>query len=166
MANSLKNFLESSNLSHHSIAGFASIDIKKNEEGILQLAQENDLPIKFFSKEDLSKIIVPNPSSIVEKEIGTSSVAEASCLLAAGKESKLLKEKKIFKDQNFPTSKSGAVTFAIAESKNQYYPTNGEIHIIGSGPGDTSFLTNDSRKALARCTVWIGYKMYLDLIKH
>jgi len=72
---------------------------------------------------------------------------------------KLLKEKRIFKNQ------SGAVTIAVAESKSQYNPTHGEIHIIGSGPGDISFLTNDAKKALSRCTVWIGYKMYLDLIK-
>jgi len=117
------------------------------------------LPIKFFSKEDLSKIIVPNPSNVVQREIGTPSVAEASCLLAAGAESKLLEEKRIFKNQ------SGAVTIAIAESKTQYNPTLGEIHIIGSGPGDISFLTSNAKKALSRCTVWIGYKMYLDLIK-
>jgi len=165
IANSLNNFLESENLSHNSIAGFATVDIKKDEKGILELSEENKLPIKFFTKEDLSKIIVPNPSSVVEKEIGTSSVAEASCLLAAGEESKLIKEKRIFKGKDFLTNKSGAVTIAIAESKNQYYPTNGEIHIIGSGPGDISLLTNNARKALSKCTVWIGYKMYLDLIK-
>jgi len=157
--------LKSKNLSHHSIAGFATVDIKKDEKGILELSEENNLPIKFFNKEDLSKIIVPNPSNIVQKEIGTPSVAEASCLLAAGEESKLLEEKRIFKGKDFPKIKFGAVTIAIAESKNQYYPTNGEIHIIGSGPGDISFLTNNARKALSRCTVWIGYKMYLDLIK-
>ena len=159
IANSLKKFLESSNLSPYSIAGFATIDIKKDEKGILEIVKENNLPIKFFTTEDLSKIIVPNPSIIVKKEIGTHSVAEASCLLAAGEESKLLEEKRIFKNQ------SGAVTIAIAESKNQYNPTHGEIHIIGSGPGDISFLTNDAKKALSKCTVWIGYKMYLDLIK-
>jgi len=159
IANSLNNFLESRNLSQQSIAGFATIDIKKDEKGILELAEEKNLPIKFFSKEDLSTIIVPNPSNVVQKEIGTPSVAEASCLMAAGEESILLEEKRIFKNQ------SGAVTIAIAESKNQYNPTHGEIHIIGSGPGDISFLTNNVRKALSRCTVWIGYKMYLELIK-
>jgi len=159
IANSLNNLLESRNLSKYSIAGLATVDIKKNEKGILELAEEKNLPVKFFCKEDLSKIIVPNPSSVVEKEIGTPSVAEASCLLAAGDESKLLEEKRIFKNQ------SGAVTIAVAESKNQYNPTHGEIHIIGSGPGDISFLTSNAKKALSRCTVWIGYKMYLDLIK-
>ncbi len=159
IANSLKNFFESRNLSQKSIAGFATIDIKNNEKGILELVKEKNLPIKFFSKEDLSKMIVPNPSNVVQNEIGTPSVAEASCLIAAGEESKLLEEKRIFKNE------SGAVTIAVAESKNQYNPTHGEIHIIGSGPGDISFLTNNARKALSRCTVWIGYKMYLDLIK-
>ncbi len=165
IANSLNNFLKSRNLSRHSIAGFATIDIKKDEEAILELAEANHLPIKFFTKEDLSRIIVPNPSIVVQKEIGTPSVAEASCLLAAGEESKLLEEKRIFKSKDFLKSNSGAVTIAIAESKNQYNPENGEIHIIGSGPGDVSFLTNNARKALSRCTVWIGYKMYLDLIQ-
>ncbi len=159
IANSLNNFLESGNLSQQSIAGFATIDIKKDEKGILELAEEKNLPLKFFTKEDLSTIIVPNPSNVVQKEIGTPSVAEASCLLAAGEESKLLQEKRIFKNQ------SGAVTIAVAESINQYNPIHGEIHIIGSGPGDISFLTNNARKALSRCTVWIGYKMYLDLIR-
>ena len=159
IANSLYNFFESRNLSQKSIAGFATIDIKNNEKGILELVKEKNLPIKFFSKEDLSKMIVPNPSNVVQNEIGTPSVAEASCLIAAGEESKLLEEKRIFKNE------SGAVTIAVAESKNQYNPTHGEIHIIGSGPGDISFLTNNARKALSRCTVWIGYKMYLDLIK-
>jgi len=144
IANSLNNFLESGNLSQKSIAGFATIDIKKDEKGILDLGRENNLPIKFFTKEDLSKIIVPNPSSLVLKEIGTSSVAEASCILAAGEESKLLKEKRIFKNKDSATSKSGGVTIAIAESKNQYNPTHGEIHIIGSGPGDISFLTSNA----------------------
>ncbi len=165
IANSLNNFLESNNISPYSIAGFATIDIKKDEKGILELAKGKNLPIKFFTKEDLSKIIVPNPSSAVQKEIGIFSVAEASCLLAAGEGSKLLKEKRIFKNKDFSKSKSGAVTIAIAESKNQYYPSNGEIHIIGSGPGDISFLTNNARKALSKCTIWIGYTMYLDLIK-
>ncbi len=159
IANSLNNLLESRKFSEYSIAGLATVDIKEDEKGILELAKEKNLPIKFFSKEDLSTVIVPNPSIVVDKEIGTPSVAEAACLLAAGEESKLLEEKRIFKNQ------FGAVTLAVAESKNQYNPIHGEIHIIGSGPGDISFLTNNAKKALSRCTVWIGYKMYLELIK-
>ena len=163
--NSLNNFLETNNLSPLSIAGFATIEIKKDEKGIIDLAKLKNLPIKFFSKEALSKITVPNPSIKVFKEIGTPSVAEASSMLAAGKGSKLLSKKIIFKNPKDSSNFSGAVTIAISESKNQYSPSSGEIHIIGSGPGDISFLTNNSKKALSKCSVWIGYKMYLDLIK-
>ena len=162
---SLENFLATNNLSPLSIAGFATIDLKKDEQAILKISKETNLPIKFFTSEELSKINTPNPSNVVLNEIGTSSVAEAACILAGGEGSKLLQEKKIFKSSDSSKNKFGAVTIAVAQSKNQYSPLTGEIHIIGSGPGDISYLTNDARKALSKCSIWIGYKMYLDLIK-
>ena len=162
---SLKDFLAASNLSPLSIAGFATVDLKKDEQAILEISKEKNLPIKFYTSEELSKIKVPNPSNTVLNEIGTASVAEAACILAAGVGSNLLKGKKIFKSIDSSKSISGAVTIAIAQSKKQYSPFTGEIHIIGSGPGDISYLTNDARKALSKCSIWIGYKMYLNLIK-
>ena len=162
---SLQNFLVTSNLSPLSIAGFATIDLKKDEQAIINISNENNWPVKFFTSEELSKINTPNPSNIVLTEIGTPSVAEAACILAAGEGSKLLKEKRIFKSLDSLKTRSGAVTIAVAESKNQYSPSTGEIHVIGSGPGDISYLTNDARKALSKCSIWIGYKMYLDLLK-
>ncbi len=162
---SLQNFLTANNLSPLSIAGFATVDLKKDEQAILEISKEKNLPIKFFTSQELSTINTPNPSNVVLNEIGTPSVAEASCILAAGQGSKLLKEKKIFKSTDSSKSTFGAVTIAVCESKNQYSPLTGEIHVVGSGPGDISYLTNDARKALSKCSIWIGYKMYLDLIK-
>ncbi len=162
---SLQDFLETNNLSPLSIAGFATIDLKKDEEAILKISKEKNWPIKFFTSKELSKIKIPNPSNVVSNEVGTPSVAEAACILAAGEGSKLLKEKKIFKSIDSTKNRSGAVTISVAESKNQYSPSSGEIHVIGSGPGDISYLTNDAKKALSKCSIWIGYKMYLDLIK-
>ena len=108
---------------------------------------------------------MPNPSKVVLNEIGTPSVAESACILAAGEDSKLLKEKEIFKGINSSKRISGALTIAVAESKNQYSPQKGAIHVVGSGPGDIAYLTNDARKALSKCTVWIGYKAYLHLVE-
>ncbi len=162
---SLQSFLATNNLSPLSIAGFATVDLKKDEKAILEISKEKNLPIKFFTSEELSSINTPNPSNVVLNEIGTPSVAEAACMLAAGQGSKLLKEKKIFKSVDSSKSTFGAVTIAVSESKNQYSPLTGEIHVVGSGPGDISYLTNDARKALSKCSIWIGYKMYLDLIK-
>ena len=162
---SLQSFLATNNLSPLSIAGFATVDLKKDEKAILEISKEKNLPIKFFTSEELSSINTPNPSNVVLNEIGTPSVAEAACMIAAGQGSKLLKEKKIFKSIDSSKSTFGAVTIAVSESKNQYSPLTGEIHVVGSGPGDISYLTNDARKALSKCSIWIGYKMYLDLIK-
>jgi len=46
IANFLNNLLESRNLSKYSIAGLATVDIKKDEKGILELAQEKKLPVR------------------------------------------------------------------------------------------------------------------------
>ena len=50
----------------------------------LLIANSRDWPISFFQSELLSTVSVPSPSEIVQSEIGTPSVAEASALLAAG----------------------------------------------------------------------------------
>ena len=65
------------------IAGIATIDIKSNEVGLIELCRERNLPIITFSSEILRTIKVPNPSQIVEKEVGTPSVAEAAAIIAA-----------------------------------------------------------------------------------
>ncbi len=156
----LNQILNNNDLSPLSIAGLASINLKSNESGILELSKDNDWPIRFFSAEELLQVSVPNPSQIVYEEIGTPSVAEASAILASGNSTNLIQEKTIFKNEG-----DGAVTIAISKSIKQFAPTKGAIHIIGSGPGDLSYLTNDAKKALAECTVWIGYKLYLDLIQ-
>ena len=158
--NAIDDCLISNELSELSIAGLATVDLKKNEKAILEIIKEKNWPIRYFSSIELSKIDVPNPSVNVFKEIGTPSVAEAACISAAGEESKLIIEKKIYKEDG-----SGAVTLSIAESPNQFAPGKGEVHIVGSGPGDLSYLTGDAKKALTKCSVWIGYKIYLDLLE-
>ncbi len=145
-----------------SIAGISSIDLKSNEPGLVSLLDENSWPAKFYSSEILSKITVPNPSSIVKAEIGTQSVAEASALLAAGDGGELILEKNIFYSNE---NECGAVTVAIAKSLKSFAPSRGELHLIGSGPGEICYLTNDARCALSKCVAWIGYKPYLDYLE-
>ncbi len=153
-------------ISFFSIAGLATVDIKKDEKALLDITKTKNWPIRFFKNEDLLKVDVPNPSKIVFEEIGTFSVAEAASLLACGNEGgQLLIEKNIFKEKDSSGKNLGAVTIAIAESKQQFAPERGFVHVIGSGPGDLSYLTCESKAALSQCTVWIGYKRYLDLLK-
>ena len=67
-----------------SVAGLASIDLKQDEEGLLALGENLDLPIDFYTKDELNRVQgVQNPSRTVEKFTGAHSVCEAAAILAA-----------------------------------------------------------------------------------
>nr|WP_041391625.1 precorrin-3B C(17)-methyltransferase [Prochlorococcus marinus] len=156
----LQDSLRKAGLAKSSIAGFASIEIKSDEPALTSLISKEALPVRFYSAQELSEVEVPNPSAFVQSEVGTSSVAEAASILSAGKGAKLKLEKQIFQSKE-----NGAATIAIAESVEPFAPDRGEIHLVGSGPGELSFLTQDARFALSRSAVWVGYKRYLDLLE-
>lgn len=158
----LSKSLQQANLSDQAVAGLASIDRKSNEPALIALARKRGWPLRFFEADQLAKVPVPTPSAAVAVEMGTASVAEAACLLAAGNGSQLLVQKQISKCME---TESGAVTIAIAEATEAFAPSRGELHLVGSGPGDLTLLTQDSRQALARSVVWIGYQLYLDLLE-
>ncbi|MCK4727551.1 MAG: cobalamin biosynthesis protein, partial [Desulfobacterales bacterium] len=85
-------------LSVKSLYRLATIDIKKDEVGLIKLAEELGLPIVFYSSEELNRIKgLQNPSKLVEKHTGVESVCEAAALLGA-KTSKLLVPKQVGKD--------------------------------------------------------------------
>ncbi len=68
-----------------SLAGFASVDIKADEAGIIEMADEFGLSLVFFTRAQLAQVTgIRNPSATVEKHIGIPSVCEAAALLAAG----------------------------------------------------------------------------------
>jgi cobalt-precorrin 5A hydrolase / precorrin-3B C17-methyltransferase len=59
----------------------------------------------------------------------------------------------------------GAATLAVAQTPEQWSPSRGALHLVGSGPGRLDLLTGDARRALAAATVWVGYGLYLDLLE-
>jgi cobalt-precorrin 5A hydrolase len=95
------------NLSMHSINRIASIDLKKNEPGLLSLAEKMGLPLDFYTREALNSVTaIETPSPMVEKHVGVKSVSEASAILSAG-HGRLIITKKKNKD----------VTIAVAIEK-------------------------------------------------
>lgn len=62
----------------------ASIDLKADEAGLLQVARERGWCIQFYPAADLAAVDVPNPSETVRRHTGSPSVSEAAALLAAG----------------------------------------------------------------------------------
>jgi len=148
-------------LSILSIAGIATIDKKNDEIALLNISKKNEWPIYFFSSIELSKVNVPNPSNVVMNEMGTPSVAEAAAILRGSDSGRLIQEKQIYSARE---DEFGGVTIALVEVEKPFAPHKGELHLVGSGPGELEMLTSDSRRALTRCVAWLGYTPYLNYL--
>ena len=64
------------------VAAVASIDLKADEAGLLEVARAHGWPIRFYAAAELAAVAVPNPSETVRRHTGTPSVSEAAALLA------------------------------------------------------------------------------------
>ena len=162
LADSIETVLAEAGLAKGAIAGLASLDLKRDEVGLLELAERWDVPTQFYDANTLKAIPVPNPSAIVEQAVGTPAVAEAACQVAADATlttAPLLLEKRTFRDER------GACTVAVARSPVEYTPRTGELHLIGLGPGSLAQITPAAQVALSQCDVIIGYQLYLTLIQ-
>ncbi len=88
----------------------ASIDLKRDETGLLEVARHAGWPIHFYPASELAAVAVPNPSETVRKHTGTPSVSEAAALLVAGVDlTQLLIEKH---KQRGPDGRNATVSIA------------------------------------------------------
>lgn len=173
----IRQTCEGYGLSENAIAGIATIDLKADEVGIVQLCQERHWPLRTFPAEVLRSVTVPNPSDVVAAEVGTPSVAEASALYSAQElkvsklfanvgqkatlpEQPLLVPKQIVKSANQP----GAVTVAIAQSPVEYTGRLGKLLLVGIGPGNLDQITPAAKTAISSADAVIGYSLYINLI--
>ncbi len=147
-------------LAPEAIAGVATIDLKADEVGILEVCHQSNFPLKTFTAQALNQVQVPTPSSIVAQKVGTPSVAEAAAILAS-ENNDLLVAKQIFKS----TTASGAVTVAIAQAEREYIGRTGKLYLVGIGPGNLEQITPAAKTAISEADVIIGYSLYTDLIK-
>jgi len=149
------------------IAGIATIDIKADEVGLIELCQARNWPLKTFPAEVLRLVNVPNPSQVVAAEVGTSSVAEAAAICASTGEwveesliANLLVKKQIFRQEG----ERGAVTIAVGLSEKEYTDRTGKIFLIGTGPGKLEQMTIAAQTAISQADAVVGYSLYIDLI--
>jgi len=99
----LRNVFTREGLAVSSVRNLASIDIKSEERGILEASRLLGRPVHFYSRPDIEKMAVPNPSKVVLAHIGVESVCEATALLSA-QSSELI----------VPKQKTANVTMAVA----------------------------------------------------
>ncbi len=80
----LEKVLEANNLVPASLKCIASIDVKSDESGLITLAENLDLPLIFYNRQELNQVKkIKTPSLVVERHVGVKSVCEAAAILAA-----------------------------------------------------------------------------------
>lgn len=95
-------------LAPKSLVAIATVDIKKDEAGLLELSRRLAVPLIFYTREELQSVqAVPSPSETVQKHIGVQSVCEAAALLGAKTETLVV-----------PKQKTPNVTLAIARTSS------------------------------------------------
>jgi cobalt-precorrin 5A hydrolase len=104
IAEAVSAALSQHGLAPQALAQLASIDLKANEKGLLDYAAEHQLPLTFFSKDELNQVAGVSFSEPVFRATGARGVAEPAALLAAGAGARLLVTK----------MKWPAVTVAVA----------------------------------------------------
>jgi len=144
----LSRSLAEAGLAEKSVAALASIDVKRDEAGLLEAAEKLDVPIHFHPAEALRAVEAPNPSEVVREAVGTPSVAEAA-VISSGAE--LVMEKR----------KSANATVAIGR-----LPVRGRLALVSLGPGEDALVPPLAREALAASEQVVGLDQYVDRIRH
>ncbi|MDA0866509.1 MAG: precorrin-3B C(17)-methyltransferase, partial [Cyanobacteria bacterium] len=159
----LSQVCQAHHLAKAAIAGIASLDLKADEVGLVQLCQDHGWPLRCFSAEELQAILVPNPSSVVNQAVGTPSVAEAAAITAASttNPASLRVQKQVIRHPDY----AGAVTLAIAEAEQEYTGRNGHLWLVGTGPGNLDQMTPAAKAAITGADAVVGYRLYMDLIR-
>jgi cobalamin biosynthesis protein CbiG len=75
--------LQEAGLARESLAGLASIDVKRDEPGLVDAAAELGLKIWFYSADELDGVKIASTSPRVKRHVGTGSVCEAAAVLAS-----------------------------------------------------------------------------------
>jgi cobalt-precorrin 5A hydrolase len=85
--------LKENGLSFLCIRNLSTINRGKYPTSLGSFSDKHGIPLQFFDKDKLDKVMVPNPSDVVRKYEGTSSVSEASSILSSGGELVVAKQK-------------------------------------------------------------------------
>jgi cobalt-precorrin 5A hydrolase/precorrin-3B C17-methyltransferase len=144
----LRRSLAEAGLAEKSVTALASIDVKRDEAGLLQAAEKLEVQVYFHPAEALSVVETPNPSEVVRGAVGTPSVAEAAVVSS---DAELVLEKR----------KSASVTVAIGR-----LPVRGRLALVSLGPGEDTLLPPLAREALATSELVVGLEQYVERIRH
>ena len=115
---------------------YCTIDVKADEPFCREL-EARKKEVVFFTAAELSQVAVPNPSTTVQRYVGTPSVCEAAAILGSNK-GKLV----------IPKIKGNSWTAALAIDHDHLRRQGGHIEIVGAGPGDPDLVSVRGRRLL------------------
>ena len=95
----VQDFLTSSGVSILSLKAIASIDIKSNENALIEFAKNHDISFVTFSADELRALKGNFTRSQKVFDItGVDNVCERACIMAAGEKATLMRSKTIYKN--------------------------------------------------------------------
>lgn len=107
----IEDFLKRNEKSFLSVKSIATVDVKKDEEGILDFSSKHGLELKIISRDAIRAIEGDFTSSdFVKGNIGVGSVCEP-CAVLAGQSNRLICSKTVYK----------GITLALSEEEREYY---------------------------------------------
>lgn len=81
-------------LAVQSVRNLATINLKKNEQGLLDICHKYRWKLQTYTPEDLNKVPLKNPSETVFRHTGAYGVCEPAALLSSGASDLLLEKRK------------------------------------------------------------------------
>lgn len=136
--------LGAAGLAPESVGTVATIDRRAEHPAVLGLGR----PVRAYAADELARVPVADPSPVVERAVGTPSVAEAAALLAAGPDGTIVVGKQ----------RSPRVTIAVARCARR----PGHLALVGLGPGGAAHRTPAAAAAVRSADLVIGYTAYLE----
>lgn len=156
----VEQFLQEHHLTKNHIAKITSCTRKKEEKALLELTKSFSISVEFYAEDELNQVDIPNPSLKAEQEIGTKSVAEASCLLGAN----YPQTKRLYIEK---TRCHQCITLALARLPHGEIikKSQGIMSVVGLGSGSLKHITPEVMNCIKECDIIAGYTPYVDFIR-
>lgn len=138
----LKNELLRQALSPLSVKAIATIELKKEEALLKELADKLGAEVRIYNADELKEEEVPNPSEKVYEVTGVYGVAEAAALRSAGNVTLWVEKQKAV------LSEGNDFTYAVA--LDRMAERGGFIEIVGAGPGDPELISVRGKNLLQK----------------
>lgn len=167
--------LERHGIHPRALCAVTSIDIKRQEQGLLKFCESREVPLVTYTADELRRMEgAYTGSAFVEDVTGVDNVCERSAAAYDGKASFICRK----------TVYDG-VTVALMQKEDAcvYMPYSNQLpavcadagdgtirdgkllYVVGLGPGGCEGMTQAAAAALASCEVIAGYRVYVELIR-